>query len=188
MLGASFVYAQQGSASANAAAARWEIAQAQPAQPHGKNPQNKPRPKPGEWLSKYHGMPLAEQEKELRNDPQFEKLPPQRQQALIQRLEKFNALPPQKQQQVIKRMQMFQKFTPQQRQQARQLQAQLKNVAPDRRKQMRIALRNLRQMPPQEQQQTLNSDQFKSQFNPDEINIMNGMLQLPIGAGAKKQK
>ena len=143
-------------------------------------------PRAGEWLRKYKDMPPAEQERALTNDPQFQKLPAERQQKLRERLQQFNNMPPARKEKVLSRMEAFDQLTPQQRQQARDLNSRLKNIAPERRQQMRVALRNLRAMDPQQQQRVMDSDQFRSRFNDNERDILHGMLQLPIGPGAQQ--
>lgn len=141
-------------------------------------------PKAGEWLRQHRGQPVEQQQKELKNDPGFQKLPPERQQKLQDRLRQFNSMPPQQQQRVLNRMEQFDRLTPQQRDEARSLQQQMKNVPEDRRQAMRTAMRNLRQMPPDQRQQVMNSNQFKSRFSDSERDTMQRVLALPIGPGA----
>jgi hypothetical protein len=42
------------------------------------------------------------------------------------------------------------------------------------------AIRDLRQMPPDQRQQVLNSPRFKNMFTPQERNMLDGVLKLPL--------
>src|SRR5512135_2985339 len=74
-------------------------ARAYQAQRPAPGPRQQARPRPaghaGDWLRRYKDLPPAEQERALRNDPGFNRLPPQRQQMLRDRLQHFSNLPPQ---------------------------------------------------------------------------------------------
>ena len=45
---------------------------------------------------------------------------------------------------------------------------------------MENAIRDLRAMPPQQRQQVINSERFKSEFSPQEREMLNGISQLPL--------
>ena len=159
---------------------------------HGGEPRLGPggepgKPRPGEWLSRLKDMNLADQQKALNSDPEFQKLPPEQKQKLHERLQEFNNLRPEQKEQLIQRMKQWDKLSPQQQEQARGLQEKLRNVPDDRRKMMQTALRNLRQMDPEERERVLNSDRFKSMFNDNERDIIRGVADLPIGKGAQQQ-
>src|SRR5260221_14181557 len=49
----------------------------------------------GDWVRAHHNLPPEQQEKALANDPDFKRLPPDRQAELKDHLRKFNSLPPQ---------------------------------------------------------------------------------------------
>lgn len=137
----------------------------------------------GEWLRKYKDLPPAEQEKALASDPEFQKLPPERQQRLRERLQKFNQLPPEQQQKILDRMATWEHFTPEQRQQARALFQRMHNLPEDRRHMLVTAYRHLRDMDPEQQQRVLDSAQFKSMFSDDERDILRGFVGLGVGPG-----
>lgn len=156
-------------------------------QQHKQERKNEQHPKAGEWLRQHRGQPPEQQQRELKNDPSFQKLPPERQQKLQERLRQFNSMPPQQQQRVLNRMEQFDRLTPQQRDEARSLQQRMRNVPDDRRQAMRTAMRDLRQMPPDQRQQVMNSNQFKSRFSDNERDMMQRVLALPIGPGAGQE-
>jgi len=141
-----------------------------------------PRPEhhAGQWLRQYKNLPPGQQEKALQNDPQFRNLPPERQQILRQRLQHFNSLPPQQQDRVINRMETWEHLTPEQKAQARQTFGQFRQLPPDRQRMVRTAISGLRGMPPDQRQQVINSERFKSMFSPQEREILNGAMKLPL--------
>lgn len=148
------------------------------AQGHGGHPRQAHHA--GEWLRKYKDVPPAQQQKALENDPQFQKLSAERQQALRERLQRFNNLPPQQQQRVLSRMETWEHLTPAQKDQARQLHTQMQNLPPQRRTMVRQAVDELRSVPPDQRDAMIDSDRYKSQFTPEERNILHGVNRLPL--------
>lgn len=134
----------------------------------------------GEWLRKYKDVPQQQQEKALESDPQFQRLSAERQQKLRERLQRFNSLPPQQQQRVLSRMETWEHLTPAQKNEARQLHAQIQNLPPQRRTAVRQAVDELRSIPPDQRGQLIDSERYKSQFTPEERNILHGVNQLPL--------
>ena len=133
-------------------------------------------PKPGKWLSEHLNLSPEQQQKELSNDPEFKQLNPQQQQHLQQRLNQFNSLPPEQQKLTLKRMQKFEAL-PQDRQDLlRGSLQQMRQLPDDRRRAVRRAWLSLRQMPPDQQEQTMNSDRFRSTFNDQERSTLKGLL------------
>ena len=139
-----------------------------------------PRGHAGDWLRRYKDMPPAEQERELQNDPAFQRLPAERQQILRQRLQHFSTLPPQQQLRMLNRMETWEHLTPDQKQQARQIYGQMQQLPPDRRRSVRIAIRHLADMPPQQREQVINSERFKGIFSDQEREMMRGATRLPL--------
>ncbi|HVZ18028.1 MAG TPA: DUF3106 domain-containing protein, partial [Terriglobales bacterium] len=66
--------------------------------------QNLSRPHMGDWLRLNRGKSLDQQKKSLESDPDFQKLPPERQERLKERLQNFNNLTPQQQDKILKRI------------------------------------------------------------------------------------
>lgn len=144
--------------------------------------QGRPQPRghAGDWLRRYKDMPPAEQERELQNDPAFQRLSPERQQQLRQRLQHFSNLPPQQQLRMLNRMETWEHLTPEQKQQARQIFGQMRQLPPDRQRQVTTAVRDLRAMPPDQREQVINSPRFKSMFSDQEREMMRGATRLPL--------
>jgi hypothetical protein len=134
----------------------------------------------GDWLRRYKDMPPDEQEKALRNDPAFQHLSPERQQALRDRLQHFSNLPPQQQLNMLNRMETWEHLTPEQKQQARQVFAQFRQLPPDRQRMVRTAIRDLRAMPPDQREQIINSDRFKGMYSEQERGMMREVSRLPL--------
>ena len=142
--------------------------------PAGRVQNNAPRP--GKWLSEHLNLSPEQRQKELSNDPEFKQLNPQQQQHLQQRLNQFNNLPPEQQKRTVKRMQIFEAL-PQERQDLlRNSLQQLRQLPDDRRRTVRRAWLGLRQMPPDQQEQTMNSDRYRSTFNDQERATLKGLL------------
>jgi uncharacterized protein DUF3106 len=151
------------------------------------NPQKNSQPKAratrpaqrmGDWLESHKNLPLAQQEKALENDPNFRKLPPDRQAALRERLRKFNSLPPDQRDLALKRMNFWASLTREQRQQLRDANQKLQALPEDRRVAVHKALRHLRQMDPQHRQQALESDRFKTTFSDQEQGILKQLASI----------
>jgi hypothetical protein len=134
----------------------------------------------GQWLRRYKDLPPDQQQKALDNDSQFRSLPAERQQRLRERLQRFSSLPPQQQNRILQRMETWEHLTPDQKQQARELYSQLKDLPPERRQKLQIAIRDLRAMPPGQRQQIIESERFKSQFSPQERELLGSASRLPL--------
>jgi hypothetical protein len=134
----------------------------------------------GQWLRRYKDLPPDQQQKALESDSQFRSLPLARQQILRERLQRFSSLPKPQQDRILQRMETWEHLTPAQKQQARQLYSQLKDLPPERRKKVRTAIRDLSVMPSGQRQQIIESDRFKSEFSPQERDLLSGASQLPL--------
>ena len=137
-----------------------------------------PGPHRGDWLRKYGNLPPDQLQQKLQQDPQFQHLPPQRQQALRERLDHFNSLPPEKKQRVLNRMELIEHLPPERQQQVEGLFQQFRSLNPDRRQAVVQQLRYLRNLPPDQRQKALDSGQFKTGFNGQEQQIIRGMTDL----------
>jgi Protein of unknown function (DUF3106) len=134
----------------------------------------------GDWLRHYQGLPPAERERALQNDPGFRRLPPERQQMLRQRLQHFYSLPPQQQQRMLNRMETWEHLTPGQKDQARQVFNRMRQLPPDRQRMVHTAIRDLRSLPPGQREQIIDSNRFRGMFSPQERDIMRGATRLPL--------
>ena len=133
-------------------------------------------PKPGKWLSEHLNLSPEQQQKELSSDPEFKQLNSQQQQHLQQRLNQFNSLPPEQQKRTLRRMQAMESLSPDRQDVLRNSLQQLRQLPDDRRRVVRRAWLGLRQMPPDQQEQTMNSDRFRSTFNDQERATLKGLL------------
>jgi len=145
-------------------------------------PQNLPG-HAGNWLRRYKDMTPAQQRRALDNDPQFRKLPPQRQARLRSQLQHFSSLPPQQQERVLNRMETWEHLTPDQKQQARQLFQQFKQLPPGRRDAINHAIRGMRNLTPEQRDQLINSEQYRQSFSLQERVILSGAAHLPLAPG-----
>ncbi|MFB3815027.1 MAG: DUF3106 domain-containing protein [Terriglobales bacterium] len=139
-------------------------------------PQNGPGPRAGQWLLQHEGQSLQEQEKALEQDPNFKRLPPERQQRLRERLRSFNSMPPQQRERWVERMRLWNRLNPDQRTRARDLFQRLRVLPHERRHMVNQALRDMRDMSPQERQRVLNSPAFTD----NERDIMRGLTDIGI--------
>jgi len=122
---------------------------------------------------------LDQQRRALERDPQFRRLPPQRQQQLEQGLQRFNNMPPERQQLVLQRMETWEHLTAQQKQDFRGMGQRFNSLPADRKHAVRSAIESLRAMPPAARQREIESGRF-SQFSPQEKQILNDAARLPL--------
>lgn len=156
------------------------IAQAKPpaANPSPRFRMNGPGPHQGDWLRQFSNLPPAQQEKQLRNDPMFRSLSPDKQQHLLDRLRNFNSLSPDKKQKILNRMETYEHLPPEKQAQARSLFQQYQGLPPDQKSQVSQEYRKLRQMTPEQRTQYFNSDEFHSNLNDQQRNLLRGMAEL----------
>ncbi len=137
-----------------------------------------PGPHNGDWLRQNWNKPAPQQEQQLRQDPRFRSLAPEQQQKLIDRLHHFDNLPPTEKAKILNRMEMFEHLSPTQQQAAQGLFQRYKAMPPDRQSRVNQAYRQLRDLPPDQRNQLLNSDEYRNNFNNDELNLLRGMSDL----------
>lgn len=142
-----------------------------------------PGPHNGTWLRQHMTAPPSQQEQQLRNDPNFQRLSPEKQNQLLDRLRKFNSQPPEQKAKILNRMETFEHMTPQQQQQARNLFSQYHNLPEDQRDKVSQAYRRLRGMPPSARNELLNSDEFRNNYTAEQRDLLRGMTDLNMGPG-----
>lgn len=147
--------------------------------PHAAHPR-RPVHHAGDWLRKYKDLPPDQQQKALESDPQFRKLPPDRQVLLQQQLHRFSSLPPDKQKIILKRMETWEHLTEAQKKAAKTVFTKIRQLPPARRKLMAGAIRDLRKMDPQQREQALDSSEYHSKFSNQELDLLKGVLKLPL--------
>jgi hypothetical protein len=132
----------------------------------------------GTWLRENRGKSFDQQKQSLENDPDYRKLPPEKQEQLQRRLQNFNSLPPDQQERMLHRFDTLNRMSPQQRAQARALLDRMRLLPVERRDAIRQYFHNLVTMNRDQRQHTLGSPQFSNQFNPDERDIIQRGLEL----------
>lgn len=133
----------------------------------------------GQWLDRHRDQPFDQQRRALENDPNFRRLPAQRQQQLEQRLQRFNSLPPERQQQILQRMETWEHLTSAQKQQFRSMNSEFRSLPPERQQAVRNAIQSLRSMPPDARERAIQSGRFND-FSPQEQQILNHAVHLPL--------
>src|SRR5262245_5440320 len=154
-------------------------------QPPGHKPHS---PHAGTWLRRYQALPPAEQEKALNNDPDFQKLPSDRQDKLRKRLREFNSYPADKRQRILQRMELFEHLSPADQQKARDLYGRLRTLPDDRRRIVRRTAHNLRQFDTAERERLLETDDYRNSFSDDERSLIKELSALDLGSAAAEHR
>jgi len=141
-------------------------------------------PRMGDWLRRNRGKSFDQQKQSLENDPDYKKLPPERQEQLKQRLQNFNNLPPQQQERILSRINKFEHMSPQQRAQARALGDRMRMLPEERRGAVRQQIHALAGMAPEQRQKFMNSDFYNHEYSPEERDIIQRGLELNDAAPA----
>jgi hypothetical protein len=132
----------------------------------------------GQWMERHGNLPLAQQQRELQNEPGFHDLPPQTQQRMLNNLGRLNNMSPEQRRRMLERNELLERLSPPQRQQWRSAVQQLGGLSPDRRRFVVRAFRDLRDMPEPQRQTLLNSDRFRNQFSDGERNTLSNLLAV----------
>jgi len=133
-----------------------------------------------QWLRKHQDLTPEQQDEALASDPEFQKLPPERQKQLRERLRKFNLLPPEKRNRILGRMDAFEHLTPEQQEQARQIFGQVRQMPEERRRLFRRAMRQLTDVDPEQRLATIDSPEFRSQYSDEERGLMRQVVNLGV--------
>ncbi|HEY1646557.1 MAG TPA: DUF3106 domain-containing protein [Terracidiphilus sp.] len=130
------------------------------------------------WLNQHQGLPVQDQERLLRNDPSFNRLPPGQQQRLVQQLHQVDQMPEQQRERRLARNELLERLSPQERMGLNTASRQFATLPPDRQQIMKGAFRDLRSVPPDQRQTVLNSARFQGQFSPEERDILTNFLRV----------
>lgn len=151
-----------------------------PADNRAQNPRGQPpsRPHLAEWLQQHRNMSPQQQERALRNEPGFNRLPQPQQQKLLGRLRQLDAMPPVRRERTLQRMEALERLSPQQREQVRSAMQEAVQLSPQRKGPMHRAFRDLSQMPTQQREAVLDSAQFKAQFSDRERQMLKTLLSV----------
>lgn len=154
--------------------------QGQPYRPQGGTayPGSAPPGHLGAWLNEHRNLPVQDQERMLRTDPNFTRLPPGEQQRLVQQLHQVNTMPEQQRDRRLARAENLEHLSPQERMQVNQSARRFTTLPPDRQAVMKNAFRDLRSVPPEQRGMVLNSARYQNQFSPDERGMLSDMLKV----------
>ena len=103
--------------------------------------------------------------------------PPERRRELQQKLQQYRSLPPEQRQQLRDRYQAFSQLLPEQQSHARQLFRQFNSLPEDRRPIVRREYEQLRSMSEPERNAHMNSEAFRSRFNPAEQQMLQDLAR-----------
>lgn len=131
-----------------------------------------------QWLAQHQNMSAAEQERQLRSMPGFNRLAPDQQQRVMNRLRTLDEKPPAERQRMLARQENFERLSPNQRQDVRSSAQTMHSMPQDRQRMMTTAFNDLRRLPPDQRQSVLNSARFSHQFSPEERHVLGSLLSV----------
>ena len=98
----------------------------------------------GDWLNQHRNLPVQEQERLLRGDPNFRRLPPAEQQRVVQQLHQVNQLSEEQRQRRLARAEMIEHLPPQEQMRINNSARRWLALPVDRQALMKNAFRDLR--------------------------------------------
>jgi hypothetical protein len=132
----------------------------------------------GAWLNAHRGVPAQDQERMLRNDPSFSRLPQGQQQRLMQQFNRVDQMPEAQRERRLARAENLERLSPQQRTQVQDSARRWTTLPADRQTAMKSAFRDLRNVPPDQRSTVLNSARYQNAFSPEERGILSNMLTV----------
>jgi hypothetical protein len=126
----------------------------------------------GEWLRLHQNMSFPEQERALRTEPGFNRLPTARQQRLLERLQQLDAMPPAQRERMLERLETWERLSHEQRQQVRVGILEVHQMPFDRQIMMHRAVRDLSEFPPEQRGEILNSSEFRRHYSGYERQVL----------------
>jgi hypothetical protein len=129
----------------------------------------------GGLLNEHRSLP--DQEKALRSDPSFNRLPAGEQQRLLNQLHQVNQMPEAERQRRIARNEALERLSPQERMQANMAIRKWSTMPADRQAVMRRAFNDLRSVPPDQRETVINSARYQQQFSPEERGVLTDVLR-----------
>lgn len=131
-----------------------------------------------QWMDRHSNLTPDQQQKALESEPGFHSLPPQTQERMRERLSQLNNMSPDRRRRWLERNEAIAQLAPQQRQQVRDVMRQFGALPQDRKRQVAQAFRELRDLPADQQQKLLESDRYRSQFSPQEMDALSGLISI----------
>lgn len=126
----------------------------------------------GQWLRQHQTMTFPEQERALRGEPGFNRLPPARQQRLLERLQQLDAMPPARRERMLARLETWERLSPEQRQQVRVGILEVHQMPFDRQIMIHRAVRDLSEFPESQRAEILNSSEFRHHYSNYERQVL----------------
>ena len=126
----------------------------------------------GEWLRQHQNMSFLDQERALRTEPGFNRLPPARQQRLLERLQQLDAMPPARRERMLARLEAWERLSPEQRQQVRAGILEVHQMPFDRQIMIHRAVRDLSEFPESQRGDILNSPEFRRHYSDYERQVL----------------
>lgn len=131
-----------------------------------------------QWMDRHSNLTPDQQQKALEREPGFHDLPSQTQERMRERLSQLNNMSPDRRRRWLERNEAIAQLEPQQRQQVRDAMRQFGALPQDRKRQVAQAFRELRDLQPGEQQKLLQSDRYRGQFSPQEMDALSGLVSI----------
>ena len=129
-----------------------------------------------DWLTQHQNVPVQDQERMLRNDPSFKRLPQGDQQRLAQQLRQVDKMPAPQRDLRLQRNEMLERLSPEERMSINRSGRQWAALPADRQTQVRRAFHDLRGVPLDQRQTVLNSARYQGQFTPEERGYSVGLF------------
>jgi hypothetical protein len=126
----------------------------------------------GEWLRLHQNLTFAEQERALRTEPGFNRLPPAKQQKLLERLQQLDAMPAARRERMLARLETWERLSPEQRQQVRVGILEVHQMPFDRQVMIHRAVRDLSEFPESQRGGILNSPEFQRHYSDYERQVL----------------
>jgi len=123
-------------------------------------------------------LPVQEQDRLLRGDPNFRRLPSADQRRVLQQLHQVDQLSEEQRQRRLARTEMLANLLPQDQMRINHSARRWTELPPERQMQMKSAFHDLRAVPLSQRPTMLNSARYRSAFTPEELGILSDMLRV----------
>lgn len=131
-----------------------------------------------DWMAQHRNEPVTQQERQLRQEPGFNRLSPGEQQRAIQQLHQIDQMPQAQRDRRLARAEAIERLSPSERMQVNQSSRQMAALPADRQQMVRRAFRDLRGVPVDQRQTVLNSARYGATFSPEERGILSNLLRV----------
>lgn len=131
----------------------------------------------GSWLNQHDHLSVQQQERLLRSDPSFKRLPSGDQQRLMQQLQQVDKMPAQQRERRLARSELLEHMSPEERMRINLSARRWATMPSARQALMKNAFRDLREVPPDQRQTVLNSQRYQNMFSPEERGVLSDLLR-----------